>query len=65
MTGNIVFVVLVLVSIIGVAGVSLWLGRRLQKATQAQEVAEARQRMEETGTFDTNDTLKRMRRGEF
>ena len=62
---NLVFVVLVLVSIIGVAGVSLWVGRRLQKGTQAQEVAEARQRMEETGTFDTNDTLKRMRRGEF
>ena len=62
---NLVFVVLVLVSIIGVAGLSLWLGRRLQKGTQAQEVAEAQQRMEETGTFDTNATLKRMRRGEF
>lgn len=65
MTGNIVLVLLVLVVVIGVGGVSLWLGRHLQKGTQAKEAEEARRRMEETGTFDRPSTLKRMRSGDF
>lgn len=65
MTGNLVFVLLVLVAVIGVGGVSLWLGRRLQKGAQAKEASEARQRMEETGTFDLPSTAKRLRSGKF
>ncbi len=65
MTGNLVFVLLVLVVVIGVGGVSLWLGGRLQKGAQAKEVAEARRRMEETGTFDRPTTAERLRSGDF
>ena len=50
---------------VAVVGCAVWVGRNLQKGSQAKAVEEARQRMDAVAPSDVSSTITRLRDGRF
>ena len=57
--------VIALLGTIAAVGGAIWLGRHLQKGTQAKSAAEAQEKMSKVQPRNVSSTAKRLRSGKF
>lgn len=58
-------VIALLAGTIAALGGAIWLGRHLQKGTQAKSAAEAQEKMSKVQPRNVSSTAKRLRSGKF
>ena len=59
------WLVIALLGTIAAVGGAIWLGRHLQKGTQAKSAAEAQEKMSKIKPRNVSSTAKRLRSGKF
>tara|TARA_B100000405_G_C16591699_1_gene377052 strand:- start:151 stop:339 length:189 start_codon:yes stop_codon:yes gene_type:complete len=59
------WLVIALLGTIAAVGGAIWLGRHLQKGTQAKSAAEAQEKMSKVQPRNVSSTAKRLRSGKF
>ena len=59
------WLVIALLGTIAAVGGAIWLGRHLQKGTQAKSAAEAQEKMSKVKRRNVSSTAKRVRSGKF
>lgn len=59
------WLVIALLGTIAAVGGAIWLGRHLQKGTQAKSAAEAQEKMSKVKPRNVSSTAKRLRSGKF